>query len=72
MRSIDGLGDGFELIVDKLGDRDRIKLKADNQQLSGRHRQYFQWSNVALRFKLKYFPHAVETPTGLCHVTSKP
>ncbi len=28
--------------------------------------------NVALWFKRKYFPYAVETPTGLCHVTSKP
>jgi ACR3 family arsenite transporter len=26
--------------------------------------------NVALWFKSKYFPFAVETPTGLCHVTS--
>ncbi|MDY6974137.1 MAG: ACR3 family arsenite efflux transporter [Thermodesulfobacteriota bacterium] len=25
--------------------------------------------NVALWFKHKYFPHAVETPTGVCHVT---
>ena len=24
--------------------------------------------NVALRFKRKYFPYAVETPTGICHV----
>lgn len=24
---------------------------------------------VALRFKKKYFPYAVETPTGICHVT---
>ena len=28
--------------------------------------------NVALWFKQKYFPYAVETPTGLCHVTCKP
>jgi ACR3 family arsenite transporter len=28
--------------------------------------------NVALRFKAKYFPYAVETPTGVCHVTCKP
>ncbi|MGO9416336.1 MAG: arsenical-resistance protein, partial [Syntrophobacteraceae bacterium] len=27
--------------------------------------------NVALRFKQKYFPYAVETPTGVCHVTCK-
>ena len=27
--------------------------------------------NVALWFKQKYFPYAVETPTGLCHVTCK-
>ncbi|KPK33385.1 MAG: arsenic resistance protein ArsB, partial [Nitrospira bacterium SG8_35_1] len=26
---------------------------------------------VALRFKQKYFPHAVETPTGVCHVSCK-
>jgi ACR3 family arsenite transporter len=25
--------------------------------------------NVALRFKKKYFPYPVETPTGICHVT---
>jgi arsenite transporter len=25
--------------------------------------------NVALWFKRKYFPYAVETPTGVCHVT---
>ena len=25
--------------------------------------------NVALRLKRKYFPHAVETPSGVCHVT---
>jgi ACR3 family arsenite transporter len=25
--------------------------------------------NVALRFKKKYFPYAVETPTGICHMT---
>jgi len=25
--------------------------------------------NVALRIKTKYFPHALETPTGVCHVT---
>jgi ACR3 family arsenite transporter len=27
--------------------------------------------NVALWFKRKYFPFAVETPTGVCHVTCK-
>ncbi|MCA1906081.1 MAG: ACR3 family arsenite efflux transporter [Desulfarculus sp.] len=28
--------------------------------------------NVALVFKRKYFPYAVETPTGVCHVSCKP
>lgn len=28
--------------------------------------------NVALWFKRKYFPYAVETPTGICHLTCKP
>jgi arsenite transporter len=28
--------------------------------------------NVALWFKRKYFPYAVETPTGGCHVTCEP
>jgi ACR3 family arsenite transporter len=28
--------------------------------------------NVALWFKKKFFPYAVETPTGVCHVTCKP
>jgi ACR3 family arsenite transporter len=28
--------------------------------------------NVALWFKRRYFPYAVETPTGVCHVTCKP
>lgn len=28
--------------------------------------------NVALWFKRKYFPFAVETPAGVCHVTCKP
>jgi ACR3 family arsenite transporter len=28
--------------------------------------------NVALWFKKRYFPYAVETPTGICHVTCKP
>jgi len=28
--------------------------------------------NVALRFRKKYFPYAVETPTGVCHVTCEP
>jgi ACR3 family arsenite transporter len=28
--------------------------------------------NVALRFKRKYFPYAIETPTGICHVACKP
>ena len=28
--------------------------------------------NVALWFKRKYFPYAVETPTGVCHVSCKP
>ncbi|MFZ5586844.1 MAG: ACR3 family arsenite efflux transporter [Thermodesulfobacteriota bacterium] len=28
--------------------------------------------NVALRFRRKYFPYAVETPTGVCHLTCKP
>ncbi len=28
--------------------------------------------NVALRFKTKYFPYAVETPTGVCHVSCEP
>ena len=28
--------------------------------------------NVALWFKKKYFPFALETPTGVCHVTCKP
>jgi len=28
--------------------------------------------NVALWFKRKYFPYAVETPTGICHVSCKP
>lgn len=27
--------------------------------------------NVALRLKRKYFPYAVQTPTGVCHVTCK-
>jgi ACR3 family arsenite transporter len=27
--------------------------------------------NVALRFKKKYFPYAVETPAGICHLTCK-
>jgi len=28
--------------------------------------------NVALWFKRKFFPYAVETPTGICHVSCKP
>jgi ACR3 family arsenite transporter len=28
--------------------------------------------NVALWFKRKYFPYAVETPTGICHVSCQP
>ncbi|BBD09891.1 ACR3 family arsenite efflux transporter [Desulfovibrio ferrophilus] len=28
--------------------------------------------NVALRFRSKYFPHALNTPSGVCHVTCKP
>ena len=28
--------------------------------------------NVALWFKRKYFPYAVDTPLGVCHVTCKP
>ena len=28
--------------------------------------------NAALWFKRKYFPYALETPTGVCHVTCKP
>jgi ACR3 family arsenite transporter len=28
--------------------------------------------NVALWFKKKYFPYALETPVGICHVTCKP
>jgi ACR3 family arsenite transporter len=28
--------------------------------------------NVALWFKGKYFPYAVETPTGICHLTCEP
>jgi len=28
--------------------------------------------NVALWFKRKYFPYAVETPTGICHIACKP
>ncbi|MBW2108045.1 MAG: ACR3 family arsenite efflux transporter [Deltaproteobacteria bacterium] len=28
--------------------------------------------NVALWFKRKYFPYAVETPVGICHVSCKP
>src|SRR5208337_3484864 len=28
--------------------------------------------NVALWFKRKYFPYAMETPTGVCHVSCKP
>jgi hypothetical protein len=28
--------------------------------------------NVALWFKRKYFPYAVETPTGVCHLTCAP
>ncbi|HQN17768.1 MAG TPA: ACR3 family arsenite efflux transporter [Syntrophobacteraceae bacterium] len=28
--------------------------------------------NVALWFKEKYFPYAVETPTGICHVSCEP
>ncbi|RPH50085.1 MAG: ACR3 family arsenite efflux transporter [Desulfobacteraceae bacterium] len=28
--------------------------------------------NVALWIRNKYFPHAMETPTGVCHLTSKP
>jgi ACR3 family arsenite transporter len=27
--------------------------------------------NVALFFKRRYFPHAIETPGGVCHVTCK-
>lgn len=28
--------------------------------------------NVSLRFKRKYFPFSVETPTGVCHVSCRP
>ncbi len=28
--------------------------------------------NVALWFKKKYFPYAIETPAGVCHVTCQP
>ncbi len=28
--------------------------------------------NVALWFKRKYFPYAVDTPTGICHLSCKP
>jgi ACR3 family arsenite transporter len=28
--------------------------------------------NVALWFKKKYFPYAIETPTGVCHVSCEP
>jgi len=28
--------------------------------------------NVAIWFKKKYFPYAIETPTGICHMTCKP
>ena len=28
--------------------------------------------NVALWFGNRYFPFAIETPTGICHVTCKP
>ena len=28
--------------------------------------------NVALWFRKRYFPYAIETPTGICHVTCKP
>jgi ACR3 family arsenite transporter len=28
--------------------------------------------NVALWFKRRYFPYAMETPTGICHVSCKP
>jgi ACR3 family arsenite transporter len=28
--------------------------------------------NVALWFKKRYFPYAIETPTGICHMTCKP
>jgi ACR3 family arsenite efflux pump ArsB len=28
--------------------------------------------NVALWFKQKYFPYAVETPASVCHVTCEP
>jgi ACR3 family arsenite transporter len=28
--------------------------------------------NVAVWFKRKYFPYAVETPTGVCHLTCEP
>jgi ACR3 family arsenite transporter len=28
--------------------------------------------NVALWFKKKYFPYAIETPSGVCHVTCEP
>ncbi len=27
---------------------------------------------VALWFKRRYFPHAVETPTGVCHLSCPP
>ena len=32
----------------------------------------FQLANVALAFRKKYFPYAVETPDGVCHVSCKP
>jgi len=28
--------------------------------------------NVALWFKRKYFPYAIERPTGICHMACKP
>ena len=28
--------------------------------------------NVALWFRKKYFPYAMETPTGICHLTCEP
>lgn len=46
--------------------------------LCGRHRPLVELPvlitqvKAALWFQRKYFPYAVETPTGVCHVACKP
>jgi len=64
VRSIDGLGDEYEVIVDKMGDLDRIKLKVECmpgleervEEIEGRLKEQLRLK-TNLGYRIEFYDH---------------